>query len=196
MRSIPKDPLAEFARWYRFAKAAGVHSLDAIVLATADGRGRPSARLVLYKGQSAEGGFRVFTNYNSRKARDLTSNPSCALIFYWDQLDRQIRVEGKAIRLSSVENDEYWATRPKLSQIGAWASDQSAELPDRRQLLNKVKTFTRRFKGQDVPRPQHWGGYRIVPERIEFWYQKPGRLHRRISFTKSKDAWRGVELNP
>jgi pyridoxamine 5'-phosphate oxidase len=167
-----------------------------IVLATSDSRGRPSARIVLYKGMSKEGGFRIFTNYNSRKGRELSENPAAALIFYWDELGRQVRVEGKAIRLSSDESDAYWKTRPRLSQIGAWASDQSEELPDRRKLVDKVKSFTRRFKGKDIPRPPHWGGYRVVPDRIEFWFQKPGRLHRRIQFSRRQGAWRGIELNP
>src|SRR5579885_1279797 len=166
MRTIPKDPIQEFNRWYRSAKSAGVKQLDTIVLATSDSRGRPSARIVLYKGMSPEGGFRVFTNYNSRKGRELSENPAAALIFYWSELARQIRIEGKAIRLSAAESDEYWRTRPRLSQIGAWASDQSEELPDRRKLLDKVRSYTRRFKGKDIPRPPHWGGYRVVPDRI------------------------------
>jgi pyridoxamine 5'-phosphate oxidase len=198
MRSIPKDPIQEFNRWYRSAKSSGTKTLDTVALATSDSRGRPSARIVLYKGMSPEGGLRIFTNYNSRKARELSENPAAALIFFWEELGRQVRVEGKAVRLSADESDEYWRTRPRLSQIGAWASNQSEELPDRTKLLERVRSFTRRFKGTDVPRPPHWGGYRIVPERIEFWFQKPGRLHRRIQFTRQRggSGWRGIELNP
>jgi pyridoxamine 5'-phosphate oxidase len=198
MRTIPKDPIQEFNRWYRAAKSGGSRQLDTITLATVDSRGRPAARIVLYKGMSPEGGFRIFTNYNSRKARELSENPAAALIFYWVEMGRQVRVEGKAYRLSAEESDGYWKTRPRLSQIGAWASNQSAELPDRRKLLDAVRNFTKRYKGAEIPRPSHWGGYRIVPEKIEFWFEKPGRLHRRIQFTRSRggSGWRGVELNP
>jgi pyridoxamine 5'-phosphate oxidase len=198
MRSIPKDPILEFNKWYRAARTAAVRQLDAMVLATVDRRGRPSARVVLYKGMSAEGGFRFFTNYDSRKARELTENPWVALVLYWGELDRQVRIEGKVIRLSASESDGYWKTRPRLSQIGAWASNQSQELPDRKELLDRVRIFTRRFRSQEIPRPPHWGGYRVVPERIEFWYQKPGRLHRRIQYTRPAKGtlWRGIELNP
>jgi pyridoxamine 5'-phosphate oxidase len=195
---IPKDPLQEFNRWYRAAKAAGLRQPETVAMATADSRGRPSARMVLYKGMSPDGGFRVFTNYSSRKARELSKNPWTALVFFWIEHGRQVRVEGKAVRLSAAENDEYWRSRVRLSQIGAWASHQSEELPDRSELLKRVREFTRRFKNQEIPRPPHWGGYRIVPERMEFWFEKPGRLHRRIQFTRSKSGtrWRGIDLNP
>ena len=198
MRTIPKDPIQEFNRWYRSAKSGSARHLDTVTLATTDSRGRPSARIVLFKGMSPDGGFRIFTNYNSRKARELSENPATALVFYWVEMGRQVRVEGKAIRLSAEESDEYWQTRPRLRQIGAWASNQSEELPDRRKLLERVRSFTRRFKGAEIPRPPHWGGYRIVPERIEFWFEKPGRLHRRIQFTlqRGASAWKGIELNP
>jgi pyridoxamine 5'-phosphate oxidase len=188
------DPITEFLNAVERAQA---HQVDTapVVLATADGAGRPSARLVLLRGADARG-FVFFTNYNSRKGRELTDNPQAALCFYWPTLDEQIRIEGPVERASADESDAYFGSRPRGSQLGAWASDQSAVLPSRETLEEKYRDIERRFAGQTVQRPPFWGGFRLTPVRIEFWYGRPDRLHDRVVYARDGSAWRIERLYP
>ena len=188
------DPITEFLNAVERAKA---HQVDTapVVLATADEEGRPSARLVLLRGADSHG-FVFFTNYNSRKGRELTSNPHAALCFYWSSLDEQIRVEGRVERVSSEESDAYFAGRPRGSQLGAWASDQSQVLSSRETLEETYREIERRFDGQPVQRPPFWGGFRLLPSRIEFWYGRPDRLHDRVLYVRDASSWRIERLYP
>jgi len=188
------DPITEFLNAVERAQA---HQVDTapVLLATADGTGRPSARMVLLRGADARG-FVFFTNYNSRKGHELTDNPQAALCFYWPSLDEQIRIEGRVERASPEESDAYFDSRPRGSQLGAWASDQSMVLPSRETLEEKYREIERRFEGQAVQRPPFWGGYRLTPARIEFWYGRPDRLHDRVVYVRDGSAWRIERLYP
>ena len=188
------DPITEFLSAVERAQA---HQVDTtpVLLATADGAGRPSARLVLLRGADARG-FVFFTNYNCRKGRELTDNPQAALCFYWPSLDEQIRIEGSVERVSADESDAYFNSRPRGSQLGAWASDQSAVLPSRETLEEKYRDVERRFADQAVQRPPFWGGFRLTPARIEFWYGRPDRLHDRVVYVRDGSAWRIERLYP
>jgi len=188
------DPITEFLNAVERAKA---HQVDTapVVLATADSDGRPAARLVLLRGADPRG-FVFFTNYNSRKGRELTSNPQAALCFYWASLDEQIRIEGRVERVSADESDDYFAGRPRGSQLGAWASDQSQVLSSRETLEEKYREIERRFDGTTVQRPPFWGGFRLIPSRIEFWYGRPDRLHDRVLYVRDANAWRIERLYP
>jgi len=188
------DPITEFQNAVERAQA---HQVDTapVVLATTDAAGRPSARLVLLRGVDARG-FVFFTNYNSRKGRELAGNPHAALCFYWASLDEQIRIEGRVERVSAGESDAYFAGRPRGSQLGAWASDQSEVLPSRESLEEKYREIERRFEGRTVERPSFWGGFRLTPVRIEFWYGRPDRLHDRVVYVRDGSAWRIERLYP
>jgi pyridoxamine 5'-phosphate oxidase len=189
------DPITEFQNAVERAQS---HQVDTapVALATADAGGRPSVRMVLLRGADASG-FVFHTNYNSRKGRDLDANPHGALCFHWVALDEQIRVEGRVERLPDAESEEYFRSRPRGSQLGAWASAQSEVLPTRETLEEQYRDVERRFEGQDViPRPPFWGGYRLVPDRIEFWYGRPDRLHDRVSYTREAEGWRIERLYP
>ncbi len=188
------DPITEFLNAVERAKA---HQVDTapVVLATADSEGRPSARLVLLRGADPQG-FVFFTNYNSRKGHELTDNPQAALCFYWSSLDEQIRIEGRVERVSDDESDTYFAGRPRGSQLGAWASDQSQVLSSREALEERYREIERRFDGQSVQRPAFWGGFRLIPSRIEFWYGRPDRLHDRVVYAREAGAWRIERLYP
>jgi pyridoxamine 5'-phosphate oxidase len=189
------DPFALFGRWFEDAQRSGIYLPDAMTLATASKDGRPSARLMLLKGFD-ERGFRFFTNYGSRKAGDLTDNPRAALVFHWSRLQRQVRVEGRVEKLPEQESREYFATRPRGSQLGAWASDQSSPIDDRHHLKESFREHEARFKGADVPLPPFWGGYRVVPEAIEFWQGRANRLHDRLRYTLGDDGWTVARLSP
>ncbi len=193
--SDSRDPMDLFREWYELASGSRILFPDAMTLATADADGKPSARMVLFKGQD-ERGFRFFTNYGSRKAHELEENPYAALVFHWAALQRQIRIEGKIERLTHEESEAYFRTRPRGSRIGAWASKQSRRL-ERREVLEEAFSETdRRFKGEDVPLPPFWGGFRVVPNRIEFWQGRANRLHDRLRFVRVEDGWETERLYP
>jgi pyridoxamine 5'-phosphate oxidase len=189
------EPFARFAELYELAKQRQPKDPNAATLATVDAQGRPSARVVLMKGFDPRG-FVVFTNYESRKGRELTEQKVAALCFYWPSMDRQVRIEGAVEKVSGPESDEYFATRPRVSQLGAWASIQSQPLDDRKTLEQRVADFDQKYEGQPVPRPPHWGGYRLLPERIEFWTARENRLHERLVYEKKGEGWETGALFP
>ena len=195
-QTVDRDPLTLFERWLHEAKAVGIHLAEAMTLATSTPGGKPSARLVLLKHADAHG-FVFYTNYRSMKARELDSNPLAALVFYWPQLERQVRVEGKMERTSAEESDAYFKTRPRESQIGALASPQSEVIASREALQEKADQIEELYEGREVERPEHWGGYRLHAERIEFWKGRPGRLHDRINYERQADgSWFISRLAP
>jgi len=193
---IDRNPIELFRRWFSDAIAAGLPLPEAMTLATSTAEGKPSARVVLLK-QIDENGFVFFTNYQSSKAHDLDNNPQAALVFYWPQLERQVRVEGKVTRTSPVESDKYFRTRPRESQIGALASPQSEVLSSREVLQKRAEELERIYDGREIERPAHWGGYRLTPDRIEFWKGRIGRLHDRILYEHQRDgSWTISRLAP
>lgn len=190
------DPVAEFNRWLdTAARETGLPNPNAMTLATVDPDGRPSARIVLLKHLDAAGAV-FYSNYASRKGRALEAHPRAALVFHWDVLDRQIRIEGPVSKVTAAESDAYFASRPRESRLGAWASDQSRPLSNRALLLARVATHAARFAGRDVPRPAHWGGYRMALERLEFWQGHRHRIHDRIVYEAVDGAWRVERLYP
>lgn len=192
---VAPDPISQFQRWFDEAIHAKLPEPNAMTLATVDADGQPSARIVLLKGMDATG-FTFFTNYESRKGLDLAANPRAALLFHWVQLERQVRVEGRVEKVTDAESDDYYASRPLGSRLGAWASEQSREVADRTVLEQREADFRAKF-GDNPPRPAHWGGYRVVPTRIEFWQGRPSRLHDRIAYRLQADgAWQIVRLSP
>ena len=189
------DPFALFHDWYTEARTTEINDSNAMALATADAQGRPSVRMVLLKGYD-ERGFVFYTNRESRKAGDLAANSHVALLFHWKSLRRQIRIEGPIAFASDAESDAYFASRSRDSQLGAWASDQSRPLDTRATFEARFAEVQARFEGQPVPRPPHWGGYRVTPERIEFWLDREHRLHERRVFTRSGEGWSEGMLYP
>jgi pyridoxamine 5'-phosphate oxidase len=195
--TVARDPIAQFAAWYDAAVAAGVPEPEAMTLSTATPDGRPSARIVLLRGFDARG-FCFFTNYDSRKGRELMANPHASLTFHWADLERQVRIEGLVEQTTAAESDEYFRTRPSTSRIGAWSSPQSEVIPDRA-ALEALFTRYREQHPDDtaIPRPPNWGGFRLVPARIEFWQGRPSRLHDRLCFSReSGGAWMLERLAP
>ncbi len=189
------DPIRQFAKWYDEAIAAGIPEPDAMTLATATKDGKPSARIVLLKSFD-DHGFVFFTNYESRKAKDLAENPRACLVAYWLPVKRQVRIEGTVEKVSEKESDDYFQTRPLGSRLGAWASNQSDVVESRDVLENSYADLSKRF-GEDVPRPPHWGGYRIQPEEIEFWQGRDNRLHDRLRYRLQEDeTWVIERLGP
>lgn len=192
--NLGPDPLAVFEAWYAEAQKAAPQA-DAMTLATATREGRPSARTVLYKGLG-DGGVYFVTNYGSTKGQELEQNPQAALVFFWGTLYRQVRFEGRAERASPEWSDQYFAHRARESQIGAWASAQSQVIASRDVLEARLTEAEKRFEGRPVERPPFWGGYRLVPDRIEFWLGKDARLHDRFSYQRSGGAWACSRLSP
>jgi pyridoxamine 5'-phosphate oxidase len=190
------DPIALVRRWFADAQAAGVEQHDAMTLATVAPDGRPSARVVLLRGIDQRG-FAFFTNYESRKGRELDANPYAALALLWSPLQRQVRISGRVERMSAEESDAYFATRPRGSQLGAWASRQSRPLPDRAELEARWAALDARYAGLAVPRPPHWGGYRVDPDEIELWQGRANRLHDRFRYVRTPEAgWTHERLAP
>jgi pyridoxamine 5'-phosphate oxidase len=192
--ALADDPIEQFREWYERA-AAEVPLADAMTLATVDADGSPDARMVLLKGFGPDG-FRFFTNLESAKARQLSAAPRAALILYWRELDRQVRIRGTVERLPADADDAYFATRPAAAQLGAWASPQSEPLPDREALDERVREATERFAGEQVPRPEFWGGYLLRPDRIEFWQGQAARLHDRFVYIREGEGWSIRRLAP
>ena len=190
-----RDPIELFGEWFEQAKESGILFPESASLATASRDGVPSSRMVLLKSFAADG-FIFFTNYRSRKAREMDENPNASLLLHWGVLQRQIRVEGSVERISAEASAAYFRTRTRGSQIGAWASRQSEELEDRLALEGQAKEIEERFKGQDVPFPPFWGGYCLMPERIEFWQGRLNRLHDRLLFTRAEAGWTSQRLYP
>jgi len=189
------DPFDAFARWFEEASRAGIELAEAVALATATPDGRPSVRMVLLKGFDRRG-FAFYTNYESRKARELEANPRAALCFHWKELDRQVRIDGSIERVSEEESQAYFDTRPEGSRVGAWASSQSRFLDDRADLQRRVQEVRERFAHRTIPLPPHWGGYRLIPEDMEFWQGRADRLHDRLAFRRDGDGWRAQRLYP
>ncbi|MEK7729277.1 MAG: pyridoxamine 5'-phosphate oxidase [candidate division KSB1 bacterium] len=193
---VAADPIAQFQKWFEQAVAAQVAYPEAMTLASATREGKPSARIVLLKGVDASG-FSFFTNYDSRKGRELVQNPHASLVFWWNELERQVRVEGRIEQVSAQESNDYFRVRPRGSQIGAWASAQSAVLASREVLEQSVNAVEERFGEGEVPRPPHWGGFRLLPHTIEFWQGRRNRLHDRIRYRLQNDgAWLLERLAP
>ena len=189
------DPFVLFDTWYADARASEINDSNAMALATSDADGRLGLRMVLLKGHGPDG-FVFYTNQQSRKAGDLSANPRAALLFHWKSLRRQIRIEGPVSTVSDAEADAYFATRSRDSRLGAWASDQSRPLDSRATFEARFAEMQARFEGGDVPRPPHWSGYRVTPERIEFWQDREHRLHERRLFTREGDGWTEGLLYP
>jgi pyridoxamine 5'-phosphate oxidase len=195
MPDAAADPFALFAAWMAEAAAKEINDPNAMTLATATADGVPSARIVLLKGVDPRG-FVFYTNTRSRKGAELLENPRAALLFHWKTLQRQIRIEGRVEHVTDAEADAYYATRARISRLGAWASTQSRRLADRAELEARLKAFEAEYPGEDIPRPPHWSGYRLLPAYLEFWQDMPFRLHDRTTFTRTADGWTTAKLYP
>jgi pyridoxamine 5'-phosphate oxidase len=194
-RDLDPDPLRQFRRWFEEAREAGVGVPEAMALATSTPDGRPSVRMVLLK-DADESGFGFHTNYESRKGGELDANPRAALLFYWQPQGRQVRIEGRIERAPADESEEYFRTRPLGSRLAAWASPQSRPLADRDELERLYADAVARFPGEDVPRPPHWGGLRLVPDAYEFWQHADNRLHDRVRYERDAAGWGRARLAP
>ena len=192
---LDPDPIVQFHEWFEKVIDADLHEPNAMIVSTASTDGKPSARTVLLKGYD-ERGFVFYTNYEGRKANEIEANPMCALLFYWGELERQVRIEGRASRLSGDESDAYFEGRPRGSRLGAWASEQSRPVEDRSVLEERVKALEAQYEGREIPRPPFWGGYRVEPDTIEFWQGRENRLHDRLVYRREDGAWRIERLQP
>ena len=192
---VDRDPIRQFARWFEEARQAELLEPNAMTLATASADGSPSARIVLLR-SADERGFAFFTDYRSRKGRELEANPRAALVFYWGELERQVRVSGTVSRVSRDENEAYFLSRPRGSRLGAWTSHQSTGIEARADLEERLEAMAARFEGGDVPLPPHWGGFRVRPDAIEFWQGRENRLHDRIRYLREAGAWKVERLSP
>ena len=194
-RDVNADPIRQFERWFADAASAQVPEPNAMTLATASRDGVPSARIVLLKGVDATG-FVFYTDYRSRKAAELAENPLAALTFLWKEIERQVRITGAVSRVTPAESEAYFRTRPPGSRLGAWASRQSSVIASRDELDERLREVAARFPDGDVPLPPHWGGFRVVPDEIEFWQGRPDRLHDRLLFRRQESKWEIVRLSP
>ncbi len=192
---VNPEPVEQFRRWFEEALAADLHEPNAMIVATASPDGLPSARVVLLKGFD-DRGFVFYTNYEGRKGRELEENPRAALLFYWGELERQVRIEGTASRVSEEESDAYYAGRPRGSRLGALASEQSRVVGSREVLEGRIRTLEAEYEGRDVPRPAFWGGYRVEPEAMEFWQGRENRLHDRLVYRRGDGGWKMERLQP
>jgi len=190
-----KNPFTQFGNWYREHLLCGILIPDTVSLGTSSSAGKVSVRTVLLK-EFTENGFVFFTNYNSRKGKDLSQNNSAALLFYWPESGRQVRIEGTVIKISEDESESYFKSRPRESQLSAWASEQSSVIPDRQYLEKRYELFKNKFDNNPVKKPSHWGGYRLVAEWFEFWQEGEFRLHDRITYSKRNDIWIIARLAP
>lgn len=195
---VAADAIDQFSRWFDEAKQAGLREPNAMTLATADASGAPAARIVLLKDFDRRG-FSFYTNYESRKARELAANPRASLVFFWEQIERQVRIDGTVEKVSREESQAYFDIRPRNARVGAWASQQSATLASRDELESREKQLNTQFRaqfGDAVPLPDHWGGYRVIPTAIEFWQGRPSRLHDRLRYTRVDGVWKIERLSP
>jgi pyridoxamine 5'-phosphate oxidase len=192
---VEKDPYAQFGIWWDEALRAEIDEVNAMTLSTVSEGSRPSARIVLLKGYDATG-FVFYTNYQSRKGQDLALYPYASLLFFWKELERQVRIDGPCEKVTGAESDEYFLSRPEGSRIGAWASPQSQVISSRDVLDQQIIALENQFQGMSIPRPPHWGGYRVKPEQVEFWQGRPSRLHDRILYTRTVSGWQINRLAP
>lgn len=193
---VSSCPFKQFSLWLDEAITANFHDANAMVLSTVNAKGKPSSRIVLLKGFTDQG-FRFFTNYESQKGQELLVNPSASLVFWWDKLERQVRIEGEVKKLTPKESATYFHYRPRPSQIGAWSSPQSQSIASPQQLQDLYQTLEEKFQGQEIPLPPHWGGYVLVPDRIEYWQGQPSRLHDRVNYTLNESKnWTVDRLAP
>jgi pyridoxamine 5'-phosphate oxidase len=193
--NVSPDPLVQFNRWFAEAQEARVGEPNAMALATATREGAPSVRMVLLKGADQRG-FVFFSDYRSQKGIELQNNPRAALVFYWPELERQVRITGRVGLVSREESEQYFRTRPRASRISAWTSHQSQVIPNRKILEDRAREMAARFPGEEVPLPEYWGGHRVVPDMLEFWQGRESRLHDRIRYTRDDDGWRMERLSP
>ncbi|HTA75673.1 MAG TPA: pyridoxamine 5'-phosphate oxidase [bacterium] len=194
-KKTPKNPLILFQKWFNEALKAEVIDVTAMALATVSKPGIPSNRIVLLKGLDQRG-FVFFTNFQSQKGRELTGRPVASLLFFWPQLVRQVRIDGKVVKVSAKESDAYFKTRPRGSQLGAWASEQSETVPSRDFLEKSMKALEAKYQGKAISRPPHWGGFLVIPRSIEFWQGRPNRLHDRLRYVRQGQSWRRERLAP
>lgn len=192
---VDKNPFTQFGKWFKEALDALLYEPNVMTLATADLTGKPSARILLLKGFD-ENGFVFFTNYSSKKGKEMEENPQASMVFFWPELERQVRIDGLITKVAEQVSEDYFHSRPKGSQIGAAASPQSTIIPNRELLQNRVNELTATYTDQEVPKPAHWGGYLLEPTHIEFWQGRPSRLHDRITYTNVNGAWAINRLAP
>lgn len=193
--TVEKDAIKQFAKWWDDAVNSNIDEVNAFTLATVSGNGRPSARIVLLKGYD-ENGFVFFTNYQSDKGKELAANPNAAIVFFWKELERQVRIEGVVAKISVAGSDAYFNSRPPASRIGTWASPQSTAIKNRQVLEENVKKYEAEFANKEILRPDYWGGYCLHPQLIEFWQGRAGRLHDRMQYTKEANGWKLERLAP